>query len=252
MINALSDAGLAELRRFASTDPMLGLDYDGTLVPICDDRQNAHLSDDTRHLLQVAAHCYATVVISGRARGDLQRLLSGVSGVECVGNHGAEAAYAVPSRLVGQVRAWRAALTEHLGHIPGLVIEDKRFSLSVHYRECRPWTAVRSAILDVARGLEGARILGGKAVVNLVPASAPDKGDAVLRALDRKQKTNVIYVGDDETDEDVFRIGDPERILTIQVGYRAGSSARYSLRDQEELDSLLRVLIRCRRGELRL
>jgi trehalose 6-phosphate phosphatase len=252
MINVLSDAGIAALRSFASAGPLLGLDYDGTLAPICDDRDNAHLSDHTRYLLQVVALCYSTVVISGRARRDLQRLLGNVPGVECIGNHGAEMASDTSVRTDGLVRAWGAHLNERLGHIPGLVIEDKQFSLSVHYRSCQPWTAARSVVLDAVHELEGARVLGGKAVINVVPISAPHKGEALLRACAQKDKSHAIYVGDDETDEDVFRMHDTGRIFTIQVGHRAGSSAQYLLRDQGQLDKMLGFLIHCRRDGIQL
>jgi trehalose 6-phosphate phosphatase len=252
VINALSDEGVAALRRFASADPLLGLDYDGTLAPICEDRQQAYLSDHTRYLLQVAALCYPTVVISGRSRGDLLRLVGDVPGLECVGNHGAEAGYPGAAGFAGQVRSWSTKLMERLGHMPGLVIEDKRLSLSIHYRACHPWATARAVVLDAVSDLKDARITGGKAVVNVVPASAPHKGEALLNACAQRRKTHAIYVGDDETDEDVFNIDDAERILTIQVGHRAGSNARYFLRDQAQLDQMLGLLIRCRRGDIHL
>lgn len=252
MINALSEQGIAALRRFVAADPLLGLDYDGTLAPISDDPSEAHLGDRTRYLLRITALCYPTVVISGRSRHDLQCLMGDVPGLELVGNHGAETPYEAVEESIARVRGWSARLRGRLGQVQGLVIEDKRFSLSIHYRACRPWSSARATVLEAVGDLEGARIVGGKAVVNVVPASAPHKGDALLSACVRRQKTHAIFVGDDETDEDVFRGADPGRLFTIQVGLRPGSNARYFLRDQAQLDRLLSFLIRCRRGSMHL
>ncbi len=53
-----------------------------------------------------------------------------------------------------------------------------------------------------------------------------------------------LYVGDDDTDEDVFALDQPGRLLTIRVGRKLDSLAGYFLRNQAEIDVLLRVLHR--------
>jgi trehalose 6-phosphate phosphatase len=55
-----------------------------------------------------------------------------------------------------------------------------------------------------------------------------------------------IYVGDDETDEDVFALDQPGRLLTIRVGRGRGSHAAYYLRAQAAVDDLLALLVRLR------
>jgi trehalose 6-phosphate phosphatase len=90
--------------------------------------------------------------------------------------------------------------------------------------------------------------VGGKQVVNIVPARAPHKGAALERERARRRCTTAIYVGDDETDEDVFTLGRPEALLTIRVGRRRSSAAAYYLRSQREIDALLRALARLRRA----
>jgi trehalose 6-phosphate phosphatase len=59
-----------------------------------------------------------------------------------------------------------------------------------------------------------------------------------------------IYVGDDQTDEDAFAAGPPDRLLAIRVGARRGSRARYTLRNQAEVDDLLRALVALRPARL--
>ena len=69
------------------------------------------------------------------------------------------------------------------------------------------------------------RLVGGKHVVNLLPAGAPHKGLALERARARLGCDTAIYVGDDETDEDVFALDQPGRLLAIRVGRKPSSSA---------------------------
>jgi trehalose 6-phosphate phosphatase len=100
----------------------------------------------------------------------------------------------------------------------------------------------------VAARLGAVRIIGGKQVVNLVPEGAPDKGDALERERERLRCDTAIYVGDDDTDEDVFRLDQPGRLLTIRVGAKRTSHAAYCIRDQRQIDVLIRVLSSLRAG----
>ena len=54
-------------------------------------------------------------------------------------------------------------------------------------------------------------------------------------------------MGDDETDEDVFTLDQPGRLLTIRVGPKRSSAARYYIANQPAIDDLLRVLLELRR-----
>lgn len=244
MRQLLSESGMEALMRSVSADPLLALDYDGTLAPIRADRDAAVLSDATRMLLAQAAARYHTVVISGRGLADLRRLIGDIKGLELIGNHGAEGSGADTREYRKEVTAWRQQLERRLAPLHGITIEDKRASISIHYRDARPWTVARSVILDAVAGLDGARVVGGKAVINLVPAAAPHKGQAVIAACNRWCRTHAIYVGDDETDEDVFRLDDPQHILTIRVGYRSQSAAMWFLSARRQLNAMLRMLIR--------
>lgn len=78
-------------------------------------------------------------------------------------------------------------------------------------------------------------------MLNVVPAEAPDKGAALLRAREQLRCRRALYVGDDDTDEDVFALRLPE-VLGIRVGERRSSQARYALRSQLEIDALLALL----------
>jgi trehalose 6-phosphate phosphatase len=123
------------------------------------------------------------------------------------------------------------------------VIEDKGLSIAVHYRRAPAEARARALVHAAARTLGRARLVGGKRVLNVLPAEAPDKGAALERARSRLRCRRAVYVGDDETDEDVFARARPERLLTIRVGRSRRSSAAYYVRTQAEIDALLRLLL---------
>ena len=235
------------LERFAWSRVLLAFDFDGTLAPIVVDPGAAQMRAPTRELLVRAAGLYPAVVISGRTRADTQKRVSGVPLREVIGNHGAEVDRAASAR--SPAHRWRAELEQALADQPGVFVEDKGLSLSIHYRQSRQKKRVRAAILAAVAGIErrdGVRVMGGKQVVNLLPEGAPHKGIALERARARLGCDTALYVGDDETDEDVFALDQPGRLLGVRVGERAASHADYYLRGQREIDALLRLLIRAR------
>ena len=83
-------------------------------------------------------------------------------------------------------------------------------------------------------------------VVNLLPKGAPTKGTALERACRLLVCDLALYVGDDETDEDVFGEFSPERLLSVRVGSSLASRALYCLKHQGEIDQLLRRLVALR------
>ncbi|WP_242360133.1 MULTISPECIES: trehalose-phosphatase [Anaeromyxobacter] len=220
---------------------LLAFDFDGTLAPIVDEPGRALMRPDTRALLRVAALLYPCVVVSGRSRADLAPRLEGVPLVAWVGNHGAEAGFGPVDRSPrGTVLGWRAALTARLGDLPGVEIEDKGLSIAIHYRRAAEPAAAELAIREAAATLPGARVFGGHAVVNAVPADAPTKGDAIAELLERSGCRTALYVGDDATDEDAFRA---PGVVGVVIGASEASAAAYRLASQDAIDDLLRLLV---------
>lgn len=144
------------------------------------------------------------------------------------------------------MRRWRAAIEPGLAALRGVKLEDKVFSVAVHYRAARDKQGARDAIWKAAAALGTIRIIGGKQVVNILPAGALDKGVALGREFERLGCDAAVYVGDDETDEDVFARDEPETLLGIHVGRSQASLASYYLERQSEIDQLLRLLISMR------
>lgn len=247
MKDLLSDEGLRELRLFAQHKTLLGLDYDGTLAPIKDNPDQAFMTAKTRERLRRVAEEFPTVVITGRARLDALRLIDVAGTIEIIGNHGAETADGAPQASHPKVRRWKSILHEKLASVPGIEIEDKKHSISVHFRKSRNRALTRDAVLRIASTLDGVRLVGGKAVLNIVPAEAPDKGTALLTARARARCSRAIFIGDDVTDEDVFSLRRSEPLLAVRVGRSRSSRAAYFLRNQRDVDEVLRLLVQFRR-----
>lgn len=239
----LTRSGQQALQAFLRGRTLIAFDYDGTLAPIAPHPRDARMRDATRELLARVARRLPVIVVTGRSRMDALQFLSGISVLEVIGSHGMETAGTAVTRFFARVGAWRAHLVKRLGALAGVDIEDKRHSLSVHYRHAEDPLVARELIGDAAGELDGARVVGGKQVVNLVPEEAPDKGVALLAACARLGYEQALFVGDDDTDESAFAIGRPGQVFAIRVGESPESLAGHYLRSQDEVDVLLRLLL---------
>jgi trehalose 6-phosphate phosphatase len=247
MMNILSRSNRGLLKQFSWSNVLLAFDFDGTLAPIVSEPDRAEMRRGTRELLSTLAGLYPVAVISGRTQADARKRLRGVGVRQVVGNHGVEPWYA-SSRLASEVKQWLPFLRSRFASLSGVMIEDKRFSVAVHYRASREKKKARAAIAQAAAALGDVRVIGGKAVVNILPMAAPHKGIALERERSRLQCDTAIFVGDDKTDEDVFALDQPGRLLSIRVGRSRTSAAAYYVPGQWAIDDLLRELIELRRA----
>jgi trehalose 6-phosphate phosphatase len=250
-VTDLLDApGLAELREVAGSHALLAFDFDGTLAPIVRNSDDAAMRPRTRRLLAQIAIRYPCAIISGRRLADLRARFDGIPIRWFIGNHGAEGVVPFPgaSTLRRTVAGWREALQAELGRRDGVSIEDKGFSLSVHYRNARDRKSARDAILHAARDLADVRIVPGKCVVNLVLDAAPNKGTALAHLVALLEPERVLFAGDDDTDEDAFAVDLGVPSTTIRVGGIGPSRARFRLEGQDAMDRLLQVLLDSKAG----
>ncbi len=239
----LSRACRPILVRLSKERTLCAFDFDGTLAPIVPHPNQAGLRDITRGLLARLAAVYPCIILSGRARADLLGKLRGVNVKQAIGNHGAEAE-GTSQTVRRQVRKWKTAIDREIGPLPGVWVEDKGLSLAVHYRQSPEKAEARRRILKATRPLEHVRVFGGKQVVNLVVDGAPDKGEALAAERDRLDCAWVLFVGDDENDEEAFALAG--KTIPVRVGYKRQSHARYYLRTQAEIDTLLELLVMLR------
>jgi trehalose 6-phosphate phosphatase len=174
------------------------------------------------------------------------RRVEGVSVRAVVGNHGLEPSPGLPrARLLA--RQWQRQLATSLPSIAGVMVENKGPSLAIHYRLARARTVVRRRILTAVSDLRGVRVVEGKMVVNLLPVDAPHKGTALVHLCKRLRCKSAIFVGDDDTDEDVFALANQGGLLGIRVGRSKRSRAAYFIASQKHIDRLLTEIIAVRR-----
>jgi trehalose 6-phosphate phosphatase len=244
--NLLDDAGLTELRSFVDAGTLLAFDLDGTLAPIVADPSAIVIPGHIRESVTRLCAMATVVILTGRGREDALSFL-GFEPRMVVGNHGAEGlpGWEEREREFRELCAgWKQQL--HLclaGTSKGIVLEDKRLSLSLHYRNAagrgEAFTTIMEAIGTLVPAPER---ISGKFVENVVPQGAPRKGRALLDIMRYFGTGRALFVGDDATDEDVFRLR-YERIFGVRVGASSSTAAEYYLNDQQEIGCLLREII---------
>jgi trehalose 6-phosphate phosphatase len=235
-------------------------DYDGTLTPIVPHPDDAYLSPRMQELLgALAAHPrYRVAIVSGRALDDLRGRVTG-HGLYLAGNHGLEIEgpggpydYPEMQRLRPQMKALAYDLRRDLAAIPGVLVEDKGVTLSVHYRRVPAALVpqIRERLLQRAGPAVEDGVLTlrtGKAVLEVRPNVPWDKGEAVRWIVGDLQQDMLaarvlaLYVGDDDTDEDAFRAL-ARSGLGVVVGDRPHSAAHYYVQSVEEVERFLGVL----------
>ncbi len=225
---------------------LLLLDFDGTLAPLVDNPADACPSESLKQTLAQLADSSDLVVISGRNRAFLEKTFAGIP-VYLVAEHGAflkkpdqpwELLDLSADDWVGNVRSLMAPFVERFA---GSFIEAKETALAWHYRMVADKDSEAQA-MELANQLRAASftiplsVIQGNKVVE-VKAARYSKGTVALTILDQKPYDFIVSIGDDTTDEDMFRLL-PNWAYTAKVG--AGQSfARYRLARQQDVETLL-------------
>jgi len=231
----------------------LFLDYDGTLTPIVDHPGDAKLPEAARRgLAACAARDDSDVaLVSGRALADVRALI-GRDDVTYAANHGLEIEGPdfepflhedLPhyrSRMPELTRALEAAAPD------GAWVEEKGHTSTFHFRQVRAEEQAHAA--EEARRIInefGFQARDAKMAVEARPPIGWDKGQAVLHVLRSRygpswsEHVRVVYVGDDHTDEDAFRL-----LEGLAVTFRVGradepTAAAHRLGRVEDVHELL-------------
>ncbi|MEY7849525.1 trehalose-phosphatase [Natrarchaeobius sp. A-rgal3] len=226
------------------------LDFDGTLAPIVDEPADAIPLERNEEALEtlVAEPAVSTAIVSGRALVDVRDRVDASDAY--AGNHGLELArngslsiHPVAEKRAALVGESHSALEVALDSVPGVRIENKRLTATVHTRAVpdalRPLVHRQTAaVVDRVGGPELA-VSRGKRVLEVGPAIPWGKGNAVeLIASDLPADTIPVYVGDDVTDESAFRAVEPAGI-GIRVGGDDPSAASRRVRSPAEVASFL-------------
>ncbi|XP_031377785.1 probable trehalose-phosphate phosphatase F isoform X2 [Punica granatum] len=253
------------------------LDYDGTLSPIVNDPDCALMSDDMRSAVKNVSRHFPTAIISGRSRDKVYDLV-GLTELYYAGSHGMDIMGPISNsgssdhpRCVKStdqqgkaVNLFQPAreflpvidevfrtLVESTKGIKGAKVENHKFCASVHYRnvEEKNWPVIAQCVHDVLKGYPRLRLTHGRKVLEVRPVIDWNKGKAVeflLDSLGLRSCNDVlaIYIGDDKTDEDAFKV-----LLKSNTGFGILVSsipketrAFYSLKEPSEVMEFLRTL----------
>jgi trehalose-phosphatase len=255
----MSSSGTASVRaRLTSiglSRLVLFLDFDGTLVPIATRPEHVSMDRAMIQTLDRLGRHVPIVIVSGRPVKDLRRVI-GLESLHYIGLHGFSygAPHNPPSWLASRpprriVRTWKDALVALAGKVQGAWVEDKGISVVLHNREVaardRP-RLHRDAMDTLQNRLHGKqiRLLRGKHVMEILPATDCDKGIAVLRLLKKPwARSRVpVYIGDDITDIPALKLVARSGVA-IQVGSIPHAPQTWTkLMDTDAVRDLLRYL----------
>ncbi len=233
---------------------LFGTDFDGTLSPIAENPDAPEPTEPNLQSLRTFRdHPHVRpAVISGRGLADLRDRL-GLSGVDCVGNHGLELGIGGTRETHPEAASAEPVietvchkLTGRLDEIDGTLVENKGVTATVHYRQVdrnaveTVESHVRDAVADQGDG--EIEIHDGKESLELRPAADWDKGSALAQLREHVEDDWLpLYIGDDTTDEAGFRTLGEEGI-TVHVGEGETTAAAYRVRDSTEAEVFIRWL----------
>ena len=241
-----SPAGRQALREFVREDLLCLFDFDGTLVPLEPHPDKVKVPEAVLDRLQRLQQRAPVGIVTGRGLEDMHRMLV-FEPDYLIGNHGIEGLPGWERRVGAFERicdGWQQQLQPALSALGSEVwIEYKRYSLSVHFLHAPERELVSQQLAQLFGRLDPLpRVISGKAVFNLLPAGASDKGGAVHELMNLTRASRALYAGDDVTDEHVFALGRDD-LFTVRVGAGDDSAAGYFIPDHEAIVELLDLLM---------
>jgi trehalose 6-phosphate phosphatase len=244
--------------KLRSFEPILFLDFDGTLTDIVGDPGAAELGTKMRTLLGRLSRGLKVTIVSGRDLSDLKGRVA-LENVFYVGCHGLDmsgpgcfsyCAEEVASSLP-ELELATMEVTTKLAHFGGVLIERKKYATAVHYRNVSSADedSVRRTVEELVGRFSRVTLKTGKKVLEIFPKVPRDKGTSFRKILGLlngpADRCLPIYIGDDDTDEDVFRIlGHREIGIRVDATRRVPTWARYTLASPREVYQFLGLLDR--------
>lgn len=241
--------GALRLSEIVKPGMLCAFDFDGTLAPIVKEPTRASIPAAVLRRLKILKEHASVAIITGRSVEDVAARLDFHPDF-VVGNHGIEGIPGWESRAASYrliCNEWEqcliTALKDRAAFDPGIWVEHKVYSLSVHYRIARNRIKAEAALRQLFASLmPNAHIVAGKCVFNLLPPDSPDKGMALAKLCEANDVPTAFFVGDDATDEDVFKLHRPDW-LTVRIERANDSAAEFYLHHRLDMVQLLDTLI---------
>ncbi|TWR27557.1 bifunctional alpha,alpha-trehalose-phosphate synthase (UDP-forming)/trehalose-phosphatase [Mucilaginibacter pallidiroseus] len=243
------------LDRYSSaTDRLILLDYDGTLAPFAKEPGMARPSDEVLQILtKLSADNHNKVyIVSGRDSDTLQGWLGHLP-IGIIAEHGAKVKHMGQAwgsfgsdQVKDKLQTVYKMMQGYVDACPGSFIEEKDFSLAWHYRKADPVTGPLKAarlLQDLQKSADTRvlSLLDGHKVIE-VKGGNTDKGQAIEQLMTGHTYDFILCIGDDQTDEDMFRkLAGVANAFTIKVGAEE-SLAAYNLLTPYLVHALLQTL----------
>ena len=231
------------------------LDYDGTLTPIVSRPELAVISRQMQDTVKKLSQKYTTAIVSGRMREDVQKLVD-IPGLIYAGSHGFDIKGPQVSMVQPQAKETIPLvskvierLKKELSNLEGVIIEEKKFSVAVHYRlaEEKEVPGIKTLVQEIIQENKFLRLMEGKKVFEILTAIDWNKGKAVKWVMDALginwEDFSIVYMGDDTTDEDAFRVVSTRGTSILVSDESRASAADFVLSSPKEVKELFeRVL----------
>ncbi|MCK5215683.1 MAG: trehalose-phosphatase [Candidatus Omnitrophica bacterium] len=242
--------------QIAGREVFLFLDYDGTLTPIVATPDLAIISDGMRRTVIQAAQKATVSIVSGRATGDVRGKVK-IDGIFYAGSHGFEIVdpngevtiNEEAQRIRSTIDEVHGKLSERLKKVEGALVENVKYTISSHYRLVseEDFPKVEGAVDAILEEYPSLRKTSGKKVFEIRPRIDWDKGKAVNWIMDYLQfdkgKHFPIYIGDDTTDEDAFRVLKDNGFGILVAEHVRASEAAYMIQNTDEVKTVLEYFI---------
>lgn len=227
------------------------LDYDGTLVPFSKLPAKAVIDKELYEIISGISNISDVLILSGRKADFLSQQFEGIN-ISISAEHGAlikekGGNWKIMTHLdVGWKNEIMQIFKHYTTRLPGSFIEEKSFSIVFHYRNCDPEMSeirikeFRDELINYTSNLN-LQILEGNKILEVRNYDI-NKANAGMYFIDKDNYEFILFIGDDWTDEDLFKVLKDKNAYTIKVGIE-NSNAKYNLYDFKDIRKLLREML---------
>lgn len=239
---------VAELKEWIKKhNPIIGLDFDGTLVGLQPNPESVRLTAEAQAVLERLSQRFECAIITGRMLSDIQKKVP-LSDFHFVGTHGTQILKKDGGFWEYENTAWARWREQRWNEFSAWVeandarIEDKRLSLAIHYRASsrESWWEFQagSPLNEWFGGV--AQVMDGIKAWNITPKGAPHKGASAVTLCQQTGHDALVFFGDEATDENVFRLKQV-KVFGVKVGEGA-TAASHRVSSPDEVLAVLRLL----------